>query len=208
MQLTDTEQMQVIRINLKIPLVHESDPECAIFGASKWRYRWPSPASEKMLLDWEGKHKVILPREYRIFLRYIANGGPGLGYGLFPLGETLIEGDLCQESTITPDMSQQDVETLHARQQVIYDVDDDVDTLLFYDGLISVLTQGCGYDICLVITGKYRGRLLHTDCNLTHPFSFISEPDFLTWYERWLDDMLGHDLTERCNSQSVRRLRC
>lgn len=194
MQLTDAEREQVIRIKQKMPQIHDRDPEYKKFAANKWRYRWPAPASEEMLLAWEEKHQVKLPREYRIFLHYVANGGPGLAYGVLPLEKTIIEGDLRQESTITPEMGQKDVDELNARQQAIYDIDDDVDTLLFFDGLLTVLMQGCGYDICLVVSGKYRGRLLHTDCNLTHPFSFISELDFLTWYERWLDDMLDHTL--------------
>jgi hypothetical protein len=52
-------------------------------------------------------------------------------------------------------------------------------------------TQGCEYDMYLVLEGKYRGRIVYTsDFHPDHPFFFVYEGSFLNWYERWLDEII------------------
>ncbi|POP44855.1 SMI1/KNR4 family protein [Superficieibacter electus] len=190
MQLTDGERKQISRIQEKIPQIHQKDPHYKIFGSEKWHYQWPEPAEEGNIATWEEKHNIILPRSYRIFLRYIANGGPGFAWGLYPLEKTRVDGNLTQDSVIPLDMTQQEMDAINDRQQKWYDASDDVDMLIAYNGLLTILTEGCTYDICLVVTGEYRGRLIATDGNCDYPFEFIYDEDFLDWYERWLDGIL------------------
>lgn len=63
--------------------------------------------------------------------------------------------------------------------------------IVFFDGALTILTLGCTYDICLVVTGQYRGRLMLTDGDEDYPFDFIYDKNFLNWYERWLDDFIA-----------------
>ncbi|EPG8313452.1 SMI1/KNR4 family protein [Klebsiella aerogenes] len=184
MQLTNAELAQVERIKNKIPLIAAQDPEYKVFGASKWKYQWPDPVNEQYVSKWEKQHRVALPREYRIFLRYIANGGPGFAYGLYPLRNTRIYGDIQRESPIPLYMTQAQVDTLNAQRE-------SDDECLFYDGSLVIMTEGCTYDIALVVNGKYRGRLIQTDSDEETPFRFIHDINFLDWYERWLDDFIG-----------------
>lgn len=184
MQLTNAELAQVERIKNKIPLIAAQDPEYKVFGASQWKYQWPEPVNEQYVAEWEKQHSMALPRGYRIFLRYIANGGPGFAYGLYPLEDTRIYGDIQRESPIPLYMTQAQVDTLNAQRE-------SDDEYLFYDGLLVIMTEGCTYDIALVVNGKYRGRLLQTDSNEETPFRFIHDINFLDWYERWLDDFIA-----------------
>ncbi|EGO7856308.1 TPA: SMI1/KNR4 family protein [Escherichia coli] len=185
MQLTNEEQVQIARIKEKIPRIAALDPECKLFGSEGWKYQWPKPASEAEIASWEKKHSVTLPREYRIFLRYIANGGPAHAYGLESLGGTDIYGDITKESPVPLYMTQQDVDVLNAGRT------EDDEEYSFFDGALTILTLGCTYDICLVVTGQYRGRLMLTDGDEDYPFDFIYDKNFLNWYERWLDDFIA-----------------
>jgi len=56
-------------------------------------------------------------------------------------------------------------------------------------------TQGCEYDMYIVLEGEHRGKVVYTtDFNQNHPFFFTYESNFLDWYERWLDEItLGYD---------------
>ncbi|POP43574.1 SMI1/KNR4 family protein [Superficieibacter electus] len=191
MQLTDAEHAQVERIKSKLPYIEAKDPEYKVFGASRWKYQWPEPASEREVAAWEEKHGVVLPREYRIFLRYIANGGPGFAYGLYSLDNTEIYGDIQKESPIPLYMTQQDVDALNARRNPLYGDPEDSEKCLFFDGSLVIMTQGCAFDICLVVTGQHRGRLMQTDGDEEQPFVFVYDQNFLDWYERWLDNFIA-----------------
>ncbi|MDS0527412.1 HEAT repeat domain-containing protein [Clostridium sp. SHJSY1] len=62
-----------------------------------------------------------------------------------------------------------------------------------YQGMINIGTQGCTYEMMLVVTGEYRGRIVYIDLDLQKPF-FTFENNFLDWYERWLDEIIkGYD---------------
>jgi len=121
----------------------------------------------------------------------VSNGGPGFAYGIYPLEKTNIVGDITKECTCFPFMTYEDFKAIDERQQAIYEADDRSEEDLFYDGLLTIGTEGCTYDTCIVVTGKYRGRLVSTDLNEEGPFYFIYDDNFLDWYERWLDDFIA-----------------
>lgn len=189
MPLDEKERAQIARIQQKIPLICARDPHCALFGAQRWKYQWPELAREETLSAWEHQHGVRLPRAYRLFLRYIANGGPCYASGLYPLEETSIAGNLHEASPLPCQLTAQDV----ALWQDIPPYDDEGRHPL-YNGLL-----GIGLDnIYLVVTGQYRGRLLRSNLSVwgddpfsTDSFTFIGDTDFLNWYERWQDDLLA-----------------
>src|SRR5215831_17083463 len=60
------------------------------FGSDSHRFRLNAPADEVELRAFEKEHGIRLPDDYRAFLRYAGNGGPGRGgagpyYGIYPL---------------------------------------------------------------------------------------------------------------------------
>jgi len=73
-------------------------------------------------------------------------------------------------------------------------LDDESDAV--YDGVLTLLTQGCSYDVLLMVTGPDRGRIVYVDWSMCRAPYFSQFPDFLTWYETWLAETLaGYDMT-------------
>jgi hypothetical protein len=60
----------------------------------------------------------------------------------------------------------------------------------WFEGAIAVSSQGCTYAAVLVVSGPHRGRLVSVDMDGQPPF-FFEEPDFLGWYEQWIDGVLA-----------------
>ncbi len=63
-----------------------TDRQFKNFGAIAHQYELHQPLSESALVEFESKHEVALPEDYRYFIARIGNGGAGPYYGLFPLG--------------------------------------------------------------------------------------------------------------------------
>jgi hypothetical protein len=189
MQLNEAERARIARIQEKIPQVYARDPHCVLFGAEHWKYQWPERASEATIAAWEYQHGITLPRAYRLFLRYVANGGPCYASGLHLLDETWVKGDLGQASLLPLRLTPQHV----ALWQDIPPYNDEGHHLL-HNGLL-----GIGFNnIFLVVTGQYRGRLLRSTLSVwgdapftIDTFTFIEDTDFLSWYERWQDDVIA-----------------
>ncbi len=62
------------------------DPDLTVFGASGHRYRLPAPLRHDQLLAIQDQYGFTVPDDYRAFVTTTGNGGPGPGYGLWPLG--------------------------------------------------------------------------------------------------------------------------
>ncbi len=63
------------------------DPGRKVFGASEHQYELNEVLTEAMLIDFEARHAIALPAEYRGYLRETGNGLAGPFYGIFRLGE-------------------------------------------------------------------------------------------------------------------------
>jgi HEAT repeat protein len=62
-----------------------------------------------------------------------------------------------------------------------------------YEGAISLSDQGCTFYGLLVVTGPLAGRLVYVNVDQDAPYYLVENPDFLSWYERWLDELRwGH----------------
>lgn len=58
-----------------------------VFGSDAHGFRTYPALSEIAVREFESRHRVTLPTEYRGFLIHVGNGGAGPAYGLFKLGE-------------------------------------------------------------------------------------------------------------------------
>src|SRR5262249_36917226 len=63
------------------------DPGLQHFGARAHGYAFNSPLSEGEIAEVETQYRIVLPADYRSFLRDVGNGGAGPGYGVCKLGE-------------------------------------------------------------------------------------------------------------------------
>ena len=143
------------------------------------------------LVDFEHTHNIELPEGYREFLLNVGNGGAGPFYGLLPLekwndalwgeiDEPKVENPkvrlLASESPLLPEVEYGD------------DWEEHLDNLEHgaYQGAITICEQGCTYYSLLIVTGKARGRVVNIDGDMQPP-KFAPFPDFLSWYDGWLD---------------------
>jgi HEAT repeat protein len=192
--MTDHHQ-RVLRILEKLGQVRARGLSC--FGSDSHQFRLNAPATEADLQAFEADHHVRLPADYRAFLLYAGNGGPGYGgagpyYGLYPLdhwdGFTSGVVDdapadlLSRPCPLHPDLTADDWERGFAPESP-------------YQGTMSLGTMGCSGMMQMVVTGPFAGRVVYVDAD-GHPPYMVHEPDFLAWYERWLDELLaGYKIT-------------
>jgi hypothetical protein len=66
--------------------LERSDPRRKVFGSRVHDYRLYPVLARSEIEDFEAKHDVSLPADYKYFITEIGNGGAGPYYGLFPFG--------------------------------------------------------------------------------------------------------------------------
>lgn len=183
-------QEQIDRILEKLRQVRAQFPDD--LGAETHRYELNPPIKEQVLLDFEAEQGIRLPEEYRDFLLHAGNGGAGPYYGIAPFEKT---SDICgsvHDGNVEDDPSLPC--PLYFRMKRTDDWESEFGGVDPYQGTLYLGSQGCAYSMLLIVTGEYRGRVVYIDEDGQTPF-VTYEPDFLTWYERWLDELLaGYEL--------------
>jgi HEAT repeat protein len=183
-------RQRVQRILDKLRQVRARGLSC--FGSDSHQFRLNAPATEAELRAFEAEHDIRLPADYRAFLLYAGNGGPGHGgagpyYGLYPLDHwddftsgVVDDGPadlLSRPCPLHPDLTADDWTRGFAAESP-------------YQGTMSLGTMGCGGMMQLVVTGPFAGRVVYVEAEGKPPY-MVHEPDFLAWYERWLDELLA-----------------
>ena len=156
------------------------------FGAQNHKYQWNPPASLKEIEEFEQETGISLPDGYRNFLLQAGNGGAGPFYGLFSLEQ--VKGWLSWqvEPGETPYLAPgTDPDSL----KDLGDRDHD-----WRRGCIPIESQGDTYFTYLLVAGPDRGRVVYIEYERSWIF-FPREPDFLSWYIRWLREAAaGYDM--------------
>ncbi|NBI68488.1 hypothetical protein D1646_17180 [Pseudoflavonifractor sp. 60] len=171
--MTDTFPFEELRQLLE--KARTADAELKQFGAKDHKYQWNPPAALSDVEEFERELGVTLPEGYRDFLLQAGDGGAGPFYGLFSLKQ--VRGWLGwplepeKPPVLRPGMSkvERDEEKNWKR------------------GCIPIESQGDTYFTCLMVSGPDRGRVVYIDYEGSWVF-FPREPDFLSWYTRWLRD--------------------
>lgn len=164
------------------------------FGVQEHQFRMNPTLSEDALLTFETRHGIRLPEDYRAFLRNVGNGGAGPYYGILPLERWADEWE--------PDEQGDDVLSQPCPlSETLPSIDKQWKQMLPpgvknpYQGTLTICEQGCTYFVLLIVSGPTRGRVVYIDLQGQPPY-FLREPDFLSWYERWLDETIGgYDLS-------------
>lgn len=156
------------------------------FGVQKHQFRMNSTLSEDTLLAFEARHRIRLPEDYRTFLHTVGNGGAGPYYGILPLEQWASGPDeLDNEALSRPcPLSEHLPSTPNWQQMLPAPVGHP------YQGTITICHQGGAYYGLLIVSGPAHGRVVYVDLDGQSPY-FVREPDFLSWYERWLDETIG-----------------
>ncbi|MFW9994216.1 MAG: HEAT repeat domain-containing protein [Candidatus Odinarchaeota archaeon] len=201
---------QIRRILAKLEKARKKELKC--FGSEHHGFRLNPPLSDGEITEFEQKHRISLPSDYREFLLRAGNGGAGPYYGISPLSEWYTWFELEEEDFVeSPDLSPKEAlqmyyeNFLSADSPLVYEelIADDWRKKLPADwiecgyGSIHLCNQGCTYSARLIVTGKSKGRVVYFDVD--NPVSnlpyFIKDENFLDWYERWLDNVIAKKKT-------------
>jgi hypothetical protein len=188
-------QDHISEIKRKLERLRRADRNLELFGASTHRYRLNPRLTEVQLQEFEKKHQVMLPGDYRLYLREIGDGGAGPYYGIFPLEESLVNDDPDFLSRPFPhvgdwNLNWESYEDL-SRYEEEYFRDEHI------QGALRICHEGCGMYLLLVMTGSERGHIWMDDRAsdrgiFSHnPLTGSSQTGYLTWFEAWLDESLG-----------------
>lgn len=189
----------------------------SVFGADVHGFRSNPPLPQADIVEFERKHQVTLPPDYRQFLTCVGNGGAGPFYGIFPLGKIDDNFDLraWQEedgmvgvpSKPFPleegwnDLSTIPKEDIADRDKSEYDLEMDAFDRMYWNtslvnGAIPICHEGCALRIWLVITGIQAGYLWE-DKRSEHgglmPLRLAdgSSATFTGWYDEWMNACLA-----------------
>lgn len=196
-------ETQLDRIKNKLEKAMRKDTDFLVFGSSSHQYRVNEMLTVKELADWQAKNQVTLPEPYMQFLTKVGNGGAGPYYGIYSLEKATSYTErnaLPTKCVLHPGMTKEEwnqlIEPL-IMDEDISDLEYDAARDRVLGGMLCIGTQGCEYDMYLVLEGKHRGKIVYTsDFYPDHPFFFVYEENFLDWYERWLEEMiLDYDIS-------------
>ncbi|OWA37259.1 hypothetical protein B9G55_04115 [Saccharibacillus sp. O16] len=185
-------QVQLDRIVWKLKMAAQRDEALKEFGATRHGYRMNAALDAEEIAGFEAEVGVTLPEEFSEFLQVVGNGGAGPYYGISPLQAGKHAETLKSVCILSPDMPQWRWNELTAFLEGTGLSQEEKDRQLseLYGGLLEIGTMGWTFEMRLVLTGPYRGRIVYIDRTHQIPF-FTYEANFLEWYERWLDEIIG-----------------
>lgn len=176
------EKFPLAQLQKMLEQARQADPEYKQFGANAHKYQLNPPASLQAVEAFEQQIGCTLPEAYRNFLLQAGNGGAGPFYGLFSLEQAQGWLDWPLDPAETPYL-RPDAEAVELRDLQ----DEDYN---WRRGCLPIGSQGDTYFTYLLIAGPHRGRVVYVEYELSWLF-FPREPDFFTWYTRWLREVAG-----------------
>lgn len=160
-----------------------------IFGAKNHHFMFNPCLSEQEVKLFEVQHQVALPKDYRLFLTKIGNGGMGPGMGLMPLTNNI--EDYPQNLSV-PFKHTEAWNYDFEDQNLFNGTYEQPDRI---SGTLLIGSYGFAPKFLLIITGKEAGNLWGDlrvteqrivpglDANGKHI-------DFISWYDLWLDKVI------------------
>lgn len=210
------DKLTVIRL---LSVLERKDRRRSVFGSAAHDYNLNPPIPLSTIEEFEARHGIRLPDDYRYFVTEIGNGGAGPYYGLFPFGQvedgrSWEEGDLVgnvsqpfphveawnlpesfwqQEPNISP-------ETPPEEDDRLWEAWDKVEQEHYWNpsimnGAIPICHLGCGLLQWLVVNGEQKGHVwddFRADHRGIRPRRDQSgrQMTFSDWYMSWLDESL------------------
>ncbi len=158
---------RILELGHLVALLRDRDRELRVFGADKrggHQYLFRPPSTEMHLAEFEAKHQIALPSEYRLFLALVRNGEAGPHYGLMPLEEAARNHDLHAAFLWTSEV------TLQSRG------DPNLALWLTYPGILRLSHHGCGNYDFLVVRIEAEERLIPKSASFipSNPISDIA----------------------------------
>lgn len=208
-------ETQIDRIKNKLEKAMRKDTAFLVFGASSHKYKVYEVLTAKELADWQAKNQVTLPEPYAQFLTKVGNGGAGPYYGIYSIEKATSYTErnaFTTKCVIHPRMTKEKwnhlIEPLISDED-ISDPEYDAARDRVMGGMLCIGTQGCEYDMYLVLEGKHRGKSFTLQFFiLIIPFSLSMKTTFWTgmsagWTKLfWI--MISRGLAVECRAMKMR----
>ncbi|MDQ3800087.1 MAG: SMI1/KNR4 family protein [Acidobacteriota bacterium] len=156
----------------KLERLKNLDKQFQVFGAEEHQYILNSPLPDEVIDEIAEEIEIPLPLELKRFYAEVGNGIAGPDYGLI---------DIYGLRGIRANAPYVDVEALKRKLGRKYLDEGNL------SGLVSVVAQGCGHEICLITSGEKVGKVVYVSGD-----GYVSETDqnLVEYYEKWLDNQL------------------
>ncbi|HWG45791.1 MAG TPA: hypothetical protein VN688_23720 [Gemmataceae bacterium] len=170
---------EILELKRLVDTLRARDQTYRVFGSGeKWgghHYLFRPVLADRQLVEFERRHGVEIPTDYRLFLSLIGDGGAGPSYGVVPLAEASRCNDL-STPFVWVDKHRLDREEefgLWERRP----------------GCLEICHHGCGYYDLLVVNGATSGLLWQDITAATNEFIPLHKT-FYVWYREWVEDKL------------------
>lgn len=198
--------MDAAAFRTSIEKLKRADAKLQVFGAGAHRWQVVPPLPEREIKAFEERYGIVLPEDYRSFIREVGNGGAGPYYGLYPLGvfsdvEGLDSadsiGDLSRPFRHTEAWNLDDQPDPRVDEEAYEAWTDRYFDSKWIDGAIPICHEGCNYYNLLVVTGPERGHIWVDGRSSDGGIAPAQRDDikgqrltFLDWYQVWLEKVL------------------
>jgi hypothetical protein len=156
----------------KLERLQSIDRQYQAFGAEEHLYMLYPCIPDEVIAEIEEEINIVLPLELRRFYVEVGNGVAGPDYGLSSIYG--LRGIRADEPYV-------DVEILKQKSDRNYLLEEDL------TGLVSVVAQGCGHEVCLITSGEKVGKVVYVSGD-----GYVTETDrnLIDVYQEWLDTEL------------------
>ena len=197
---------QLALLQSKLQELKKLDRWKKVFGAKRHKYKLNKVKTESELKEFEEKYAITLPKDYRMYLLLVGNGGAGPYYGLETLEDSLyVDLDYKRENEfLNPSLPFEITEAWNMDYKGDPDNEDEYEKFeeVYFDdkwtnGLIRICNFGCGVSMNLVVNGPEYGNIWVDDRGSDggiYPdpyFEQTGRTTFLEWYNLWLKKSLG-----------------
>jgi hypothetical protein len=168
------------------------DPGYRVYGSEQHKYRIGPPLPEHELRAFEQEHRVILPPDYRQFLK-LAGTGAGPGHGVRPLNGSATECDPGRPFPLTVSCRNEPVTAPDAWGETEK-----------WPGVVELSYGGCAFFSYLVVNGATYGTVWEADVDLRT--FFPTGLSFESWYGRWITMLEDRALPILANESIVAQI--
>ncbi|MFF9060868.1 SMI1/KNR4 family protein [Streptomyces sp. NPDC014882] len=163
---------RIPRLRRKLARIPYAPDRSHSFGEERHAFRLGPRLTKGRADAFQAEHDVELPQPYRDFLTDMGGSGASPYYGLIPLEDcTLFTMNSRDAGTGSRGFSRACRPTRRG------------------DLFLHVIERGCSDLVLIGTTGPLTGRVLIGNADGFWGPNVSSAPDFLAWYERWLDHM-------------------
>lgn len=170
---------QILDLKRLVGTLRERDLTYRVFGSGEeWgghHYLFRPMLTDRQLVEFERRHAVELPKDYRLFLSLVGDGGAGPSYGVVSLAEASRCSDLSTPFAWSEKHRLESEEEFSLWER--------------RPGCFEICHHGCGYYDLLIVKGTTAGSLWR-DLTAARPEFFPLQQTFYEWYRDWAEEKL------------------